>query len=399
MDVKVSTLEGKEYKQVESKKSKGKLTFIEKVSRFFLINKYELYGVKSLSDKQLDEYIDYLNDNKVTYEKNKIDLEIKLQKAREKNDEKLEKIASKKPSKHTKTSIEALNKSFEMTNKIHENNMSYYNELDEENNKKLEEANGEKEARDIDPFNIAGFDTKMEVDNLEDKIINQTKVDISLDDNDIHSVNKSNSDEDIIKNLGSYDDIENGNKNINTDKNMSSDLNSKMEQSMKDFNEKANKLRETVKNNSISSIESQIEKLASELTSETVNLVQAVLSETNITIEKALSEIENKVAIENEKNLNLTNELDQTKKELDEKNNVISSKDSEIEALKQALATKDQELEEKNSKIAKVDEDFQVLNDEIRRLSEENTNYKTTISTLFGQAALTNAVVSEEKTK
>ena len=407
MSTKVSTLDSNEYKAVDSKKSKGKVDFITKVSRFHLINKYKLFGVKKFTDSQLDQYIEYLNEEKIKYDKEKINLEAKLASEKLKYEQKVEEFASMKPKKFSQRKFNKLNFQHEIDEYAINSDISDNQEAIKENDKLLQEAKDEKSVRNFETVNIGNYslnfnDGQKDLDDtLEEKIISETKHSINRElgdssvqeDFEVPSFDKVDMDH-VIENLDDkitkLEESKNENKNEIESNNIEDEdvkVSSELEQTMSDLNTKTLSLKENVKKSSVEVVESNIESLTSELSSIWTELVQKVLAEAEMTANKKFDEFRNKLEVENEKNINLTNELNNTKEELNKSNDKISEKDKEIEELKKSLAQKDEELKAKDDKINEMSEGSKHYTDEIDRLTAENNNFRISMRTLLQSAS------------
>ena len=69
-----------------NRKSKGKVTFIEKIKSFYYIWKYRVNGLEDFTNDQIDEFIKVLNDKDLKYNLSITDLIIKKAKLANKAD-------------------------------------------------------------------------------------------------------------------------------------------------------------------------------------------------------------------------------------------------------------------------------------------------------------------------
>ena len=78
--IKLSSLRAKLYEIKKSRKSKGKLGFVQKIKYFYLLNKYSYFGLTTFSDAQLVDLIELLNARAITYKMAIAEIEMKKSK-------------------------------------------------------------------------------------------------------------------------------------------------------------------------------------------------------------------------------------------------------------------------------------------------------------------------------
>lgn len=400
MKAKISTLENNEYSVIDNRKSKGKIDFITKVSRFNLIVKYKLFGIEKFTDAQLDKFIDCLNEAKINYKQDKINLEAKLAAEKEKYEKKTEEVASLDPKDFSEDKLDKLDTQFETVESNINAEIDEIKKLAKANREVLKEAKAEKEAR-IEPVNLGDYELNFprpeeakedEEEDLEEKIIDETKESIENAEIANSPINVENEtlDDELMKKLSDkISEMEEGKKEKpeETPVDLNIALSEELEKSMDDFNEKTINLKNEVKDSSMRVVESNIERLTTEMVVGMNKVVQDVFNEAMQVVDAKLAEFKNQLAIENEKNTNLTNELNTTKSSLDNANNTISERDREIEELKQTIAKKDEEIQKRDNTINDMTERSKGFTDEIDKLTAENTNFRTTIKTLLSSAS------------
>ena len=132
--IKLSSLSAKLYEIKKSRKSKGKLNFIQKIKYFYLMNKYSYFGLKGFSDIQLAELITMLNARQLTYNMAVKELEKEKKEVDENLANTLEQIGSADPSEFkkngTKDLLEAANRASDIKDEIDEEIKKNNHELD-----------------------------------------------------------------------------------------------------------------------------------------------------------------------------------------------------------------------------------------------------------------------------
>lgn len=372
--IKISRLDSNSYVIEDSRKSKGKISLITKIKTFFKYVKNKLifdanYDVEKLKDSSLDEYIDFLNNEKITLEKavekinsdfdekeenltpdETIELaqetqmeldDLKVQK--EKIDSKLEDAISERDAREELREVEEELPEVELSNNdinLPENELAKINLSIEENmEEKLQPIDYEQEIAEIgkdDEEDIHIEPIEQPVSFTQPEPVQEEKVAL---------VSQPNPEEETMINI--QNDYKNSVANIQKEY---------TENFGKEFSEIVNKIM------------NETEKYANRQVEEITKVSKEAINNANSNTQRVLDE---KSRIEKDRDQYKAH-YEQTLDTVEEKNRTISSKDDEIKSLKE-------EIERKNQEISARDKSIQELNVSISEKDGKISNYETII--------------------
>jgi len=394
-NIKISSLTNNTYEVEESKKSKGKVTLIDKIKTFkeYIQNvcTYKANnGVERLTDARLDSYIEYLNNENININKAIDELHQKYS---------------------TMLDSDNINKNeFEQAEEQLEKLTDKKQNIEQE----LAEAESEKQARE--DFNAMEQENEM------------PNIDQPIEDDEMHEIESEQVEtEDLQQSEIDYEAaVESTDMNEQPEmpeeiQNEQSDIAEVQEEQLVEHSQveqqnSAEELMSTIQNEYIESIDQIETNYKEQFGREFSSVINAIMEETEKYANRQVTEIgivsrkaidnannntqrvlEEKAVVENDRDQYKTH-YEQTLEVVKQRNETIDAKDAEIESLKQELAKRDEMIADKDRNIEELNNTLIEKNNQITDLEADISNYKITISTIIGKS-YTSEVVEEQEIK
>lgn len=383
-----------------NRKSKGKVTFIEKIKSFYYIWKYRVNGLEDFTNDQIDEFIKVLNDKDLKYNLSITDLIIKKAKLANKADAERALIDTvNAPQENVERRYQEIQNIYNYDAGKIDEKIEKMEKADKKNEKLLDIVMDEKIARTIDE-EVAN-QPEMEQTEFSDVELEPLPID------ELENVNEAG-----MPNVEA--------PAVETDHSFEEEIAKEVEKQMEE--ERAETVKEiipeevkvevpevkveepkdemeiitdshvsnlcnifaTVKNEN----ESLLGNLHKQIEAETMKYGEALANELKQYALDCINKSKEIVNQERAKNEKLTNENKELTNNLDNANKTISDRDNEIANLKAELAKKNEEIVNKDKNISDLNNSVVEKDEKISNLESENKDYKTTVATLMRNNAL-----------
>lgn len=394
-NIKISSLTNNTYEVEESKKSKGKVTLIDKIKTFkeYIQNvcTYKANnGVERLTDARLDSYIEYLNNENININKAIDELHQKYS---------------------TMLDSDNINKNeFEQAEEQLEKLTDKKQNIEQE----LAEAESEKQARE--DFNA--MEQENEMPNIDQPIEGDEMHEIESEQVETEDLQQSEIDYEAAVESTDMNEQPEMPEEI---QNEQSDITEVQEEQLVEHSQveqqnSAEELMSTIQNEYIESIDQIETSYKEQFGREFSSVINAIMEETEKYANRQVTEIgivarkaidnannntqrvlEEKAVVENDRDQYKAH-YEQTLEVVKQRNETIDAKDAEIESLKQELAKRDEMIADKDRNIEELNNTLIEKNNQITDLEADISNYKITISTIIGKS-YTSEVVEEQEIK
>lgn len=384
--IKISRLDSNSYVIEDSRKSKGKISLITKIKTFFKYVKNKLifdanYDIEKLKDSSLDEYIDFLNNEKITLEKavEKInsdfdekeenltsdetielaqETQVKLDNLKDQKEEidsKLEDAISEREARKTLREVEDFIPDDVSLEDLNLPNLEPFSNLDSQPiilaQDQIEKVKLPELDENLQPIDYEQEIAEISKEDEEDIHIEPIEGPVSLvqqepvQEEKITLVSQPNPEEEVMANI--QNDYKNSVANI-----------------QKEYTENFGKEFSGI----VNKIMNETEKYANRQVEEITNVSKEAINNANNNTQRVLDE---KSIVEKDRDQYKAH-YEQTLNVVEEKNSTIVSKDDEIKALKE-------EIERKNQEISVRDKNIQELNISISEKDSKISNYEAVI--------------------
>lgn len=384
-NIKLSSLKHSSYIVEESKKSKGKITLINKIKTFFLYVKNVVIfksnmNLEKLNDNSLEDYIEFLNNENISVDE-------AVRKINENFDKKEETLSSDESLsllKDTQATLDVLREQKEKIDSKLNDAISEQNAREDYKDEEIDNQQEELEPIDYSqPIEESNIDLPIEtqIDELEKPIeepiqeeVPFENVDLSDDDDDIEIdlpekpiVDNSEKNEPVT--LGEQPNPEEEKMNS-----IQNDYKNSIENIQKEFNENFGKEFNTI----VSRIMNETEKYANRQVEEITNVSKQAITNANNNTQRVLDE---KIVVEKDRDQYKAH-YEQSLETIEEKNKTIDSKDAEIKALKEEIERKNQEISERDKNIQELSTSISEKDTRITKYESDIEDYKVTLATM-----------------
>lgn len=384
-NIKLSSLKHSSYIVEDSKKSKGKITLINKIKTFFLYVKNVVIfksnmNLEKLNDNSLEDYIEFLNNENISVDE-------AVRKINENFDKKEETLSSDESLsllKDTQATLDVLREQKEKIDSKLNDAISEQNAREDYKDEEIDNQQEELEPIDYSqPIEESNIDLPIEtqIDELEKPIeepiqeeVPFENVDLSDDDDDIEidlpeKPIVDNSEENEPVTLGEQPNPEEEKMNS-----IQNDYKNSIENIQKEFNENFGKEFNTI----VSRIMNETEKYANRQVEEITNVSKQAITNANNNTQRVLDE---KIVVEKDRDQYKAH-YEQSLETIEEKNKTIDSKDAEIKALKEEIERKNQEISERNKNIQELSTSISEKDTRITKYESDIEDYKVTLATM-----------------
>ncbi len=435
--IKISSLRHSSYIVEDSKKSKGKITLINKIKTFFLYVKNVVIfksnmNLEKLSDNSLEDYIEFLNNENISVDEavKKINEDFDKMEESLSSDESLsllsetqgtldalktqkEKIDSRLDDAISEQNAREDYKEVEMDNQQTENEYvssipryvdpdeekelhavelpmesNETNELPVESEEEIKPIDYEQtiEESNINPLTETKIDNEVDLEKpIEENSIEPVKPNISFENIDL-----SDKEDDIEIEIPSEQPKVDNTKNVEEEKSIElvaqpnpeeekmnsiqNDYKNSIENIQKEYTENFGKEFNTI----ISKIMVETEKYANRQVEEITAVSKEAINNANNNTQRVLDE---KAMVEKDRD-QYKSHYEQSLNTVEEKNRTIDSKDAEIKALKEEIERKNQEISNRDKNIQELNTSIAEKDGRIANYESKIEDYKVTLATM-----------------